>query len=196
MPIVKRIRATWAVALTLGLLPLASAGAPIQNPPQPQPHPQANKIRPNVPDIQVLDVQSLGRVGADPKGEIASELVRVRIKNWTSDRTIAGILWEISVYDVDKQKVVEVLKPYTSRDWMSPDITLKLPPGYLIEIPFYINRQVHIDGNRTSQIKIKSYTYKKFDAAADKKPDSISYLIGEEWPYKTDTDPVLIEDKR
>ena len=163
---------------------------------QSQAHSKAHTIRPGVPDIAIWEVQSLGRSGADPKGDIPPELIRVKIKNWTSDRTIAGILWEISVYDVDKQKVVEVLRPYTSHDMMYPDISLKVAPGYLIEVPFYINRKVHIDGNHTAQIKVKSYTYKKFDAAADKTPANISYLVAEEWPYKTNTDPVPIDQDK
>jgi len=182
------------VVLALALLPPVTIGGPGQD--QQQGRPKANKMHPNVPDIAVWEVQSLGHAGADPKGDIGPELIRVRIKNWTTDRTITGVLWEISVYDVDKQKVVEVLTPYTSKDTVSPDITLKVAPGYLIEVPFYINRQVHIDGNHTAEIKVKSYAYKKFDAARDKKPENITYLMVQEWPFKTSTEPVLVEEKR
>src|SRR5262249_13956762 len=184
---------TVLAVLALGLLPPPIIGRQGQD--QPQAQPKANKMRPNVPDIAIWEVQSLGRTGPDPKGDIGPELIRAKVKNWTTDRTITGILWEISVYDVDKQKVVEVLTPYTSRDTMSPEITLKIAPGYLIEIPFYINRQVHIDGNHVAQMKVKSYTYKKFDGAGDKKPENITYLVAEEWPFKTN-EPVLIEEKR
>ena len=183
-----------AVILGLLLLPAASSGCNSQD--QPQTSPKAHTLRPGVPDIAIWEVQSLGRAGADPKGEIGPELMRVKIKNWTSDRTITGVLWELSVYDVDKQKVVEVLTPYTSHDMMYPDVNLKVAPGYLIEMPFYVNRKVHIDGNHTAQIKVKSYTYKKFDAATDKTPANISYLIAEEWPYKNNTDPVLIDQDK
>jgi hypothetical protein len=186
---------TLLAVLALALSPPPTIGRTGQD--QPQAHTKANKMHPNVPDIAIWEVQFLGRTGSDPKGDIGPELVRVKIKNWTTDRTITGVLWEISVYDVDKQKVVEVLTPYTYRDTISPEITLKVAPGYLIEVPFYVNRQVHIDGNHTAQVKIKNYAYKKFDAAAgDKKPGNLSYLVGEEWPFKTNTEPVLIEEKR
>jgi hypothetical protein len=183
-----------AVILALVFLPLSSGARNRQD--QPQAHNKAHTIHPNVPDIAIWQVQSLGRSGPDPKGEIGPELIRVQIKNWTSDRTITGILWEISVYDVDKQKVVELLTPYTYRDMMSPDINFKAAPGYLVEVPFYINRKVHIDGNHTAKIKVKSYAYKKFDAAADKTPANISYLMAEEWPYKADSDPVSIDSDK
>jgi hypothetical protein len=182
------------MVLALALLPPPAPGRSGQD--QPQAHQQANKRHPNVPDIAIWEVQNLARIRRDPSGELGPELIRVKIKNWTTDRTITGVLWEISVYDADKQKVVEVLTPYTYRDMMAPDINLKVAPGYLIEVPFYINRKVHIDGNRSTQIKVKSYAYKKFDAAADKKPANISYLMAEEWPYKTNTEPVLIDEKR
>ncbi len=135
-------------------------------------------------------------MGSDPQGEIGPELVRIKIKNWTTDRTVTGILWEISVYDVTKQKVVEVLTPYTSRDTVSPDVTLKAGPGYLIEVPFYINRKVHIDGTHTAQIKVKNYSYRKYDAASDKQPPNLTYLMAEEWPFKTNTEPVLIDSEK
>jgi len=192
-----RRKATGIVeAVILGLLLLPPASSARHGQDQPQAHPKAHTLRPGVPDIAIWQVQSLGRAGADPKGEIGPELMRVQIKNWTTDRTITGVLWELSVYDVDKQKVVEVLPLYTSHDQMYPDVNVKVAPGYLIEMPFYINRKVHIDGNHTAQIKVKSYTYKKFDAATDKTPANISYLIAEEWPYKNNTDPVEIEPNK
>ena len=187
----KAIGIVEAAILALVLLPAAGSACYRQD--QSQAHNKAHTIHPNVPDIAIWQVQSLGRSGADPKGEIDPELMRVQIKNWTTDRTITGVLWELSIYDVDKQKVVEVLPLYTSHDQMYPDVNLKVAPGYLVEVPFYITRKVHIDGNHTAQIKVKSYTYKKFDAATDKTAANISYLIAEEWPYKTNTDPVLIE---
>jgi len=183
-----------SVMVVLVLMPLATSARNSQD--QSQTHPKAHTLRPGVPDIAIWEVQSLGRAGADPKGEIGPELMRVKIKNWTTDRTITGVLWELSVYDVDKQKVVEVLPLYTSHDMMYPDVSLKVAPGYLIEVPFYINRKVHIDGNHTAQIKVKSYTYKKYDAATDKTPANISYLIAEDWPYKNNTDPVEIEPNK
>src|SRR5215831_8073068 len=158
--------------LTMVLSPIPGACRAGQD--QPQPHSKANKMHPDVPDIALWEVQYLGRTGPDPKGEMNAELIRAKIKNWTTDRTIIGVLWEISVLDVDKQKVAEVLTPYTYRDMVSPELTVKVAPGYLIEIPFYITRQVHIDGNHSVEVKIKSYTYKKFDATTDKKPENIS----------------------
>jgi|SRR5215813_14075738 len=191
----RTIGITLVVVLALALLPPVTIGCR-SGQEQPLAQSKANKKHPNVPDLAVWELQNLGRTGPDPNGDIGPEMIRAKVKNWTTDRTITGILWEISVYDVDKQKTVEVLTPYTSRDTVSPDITLKIAPGYLIDVPFYINRQVHIDGNHTVQIKVKSYAYKKFDAAGDKKPENITYLIAEEWPFKTSTEPVLIEEKR
>src|SRR5262245_28105747 len=185
-----------AIRILVAVLALAWAPPTFGRSGQDEAHPTANKKHPTAPDIAIWEVQSLGRTGPDPKGEIGPELVRAKVKNWTTDRTITGILWEISVYDVNKQKVVEVLTPYTHRDMMSPEITLKVAPGYLIETPFYISRQVHIEGNHTAQIKVKSYAYKKFDAATDKKPDKIDYLVAEEWPFKGSTEPVLIEPEK
>lgn|SRR5262245_1285005 len=184
-----------AIRILVAVLALAWAPPTFGRSGQDEAHPTANKKHPTAPDIAIWEVQSLGRTGPDPKGEIGAELIRAKIKNWTTDRTITGVLWEISVYDVNKGKVVEVLTPYTCKDMVSPEVSLKVAPGYLIEVPFYINRQVHIDGTHTSELKIKSYTYKKFDAAVDKKPANLTYLIAEEWPYKTTTEPVLIEEK-
>jgi hypothetical protein len=190
----KMARIIQFAGLTVALSSLPSAGSPRQA--QPQAPPQANRKHPTVPDIAIWEFQSLGRSGGDPEGEIGSELLRVKIKNWTTDRTITGILWEVSIYDVDKQKVVEVLTPYTARDMVHEDITLKVAPGYLIEVPFYIERTVHVDGNHLAQIKIKNYAYRKYDPAGDRKPANISYLIGEAWPFKTTTEPVLVDEKR
>ena len=180
-------------ALTLVLSPLPSSGRQTQD--QPLAKSQAHKQHPNVPDIAIWNVQSLGPTGADPKGEIGAALVRVQIKNWTTDRTVTGLLWEISFYDVVKQKVVEVLTPYTSHDMVASDLTLRVPPGYLFEVPFYISRKVHIDGDHTAQIRIKNYAYRKFDSGSDK-PVHISYLVAEEWPFKTNTEPVLIDSEK
>jgi len=177
------------IVLTFGFLPMADAA---QNPQSQTPH-QANKKHPNAPDLQILEIQSLGRAGADPKGDLGPEMMRIKVKNWT-DRLVTGILWEISVYDAETQKVVEVLTPYTSRDSVAPDVSLKIAPGYLIEVPFYLTRTVHCAGTHTAQIKIKNYAYRKYDPESDKKPSNIAYLTVEEWPFKSN-EPVATDEK-
>jgi hypothetical protein len=181
------------ISLTVAVSALPTVGSPRQDQRAPV---QAKKKHPTAPDLAVWEVQSLGRTGGDPQGEIGSELVRIKVKNFTSDRTITGILWEISIYDVDKGKVVEVLTPYTARDMVHGDITLKVAPGYLIEVPFYIDRKVHISGNHTAEIKVKNYAYRKYDPASDRNPANISYLVAEEWPFKSATEPVLIDSRK
>jgi hypothetical protein len=190
----KTARLIHLAVLTLALWPVASARQPGQD--KATVKSQARKIHQGVPDIAIWEVQSLGSVGPDPKGENGADLLRVKIKNWTIERTITGVLWEISIYDVDKQKVVEVLTPYTSRDMVSANLSMKVAPGWLVEVPFYINRKVHIDGTHTAQIKVKNYSYRKYDPLGDTKPENIAYFVAEQWPFKTDTEPVAVDEEK
>jgi hypothetical protein len=178
------------LAVALSTVPSAAG------PRQAQPPPQAGRKHPNVPDIAIWQVQSLGAMTGDRQGEIAAELLRITVKNWTTDRTITGILWEINIYDVDQQKVVEVLKPYTAHDSVHPEVTLRVPPGDLVEVPFYIQRTLHIAGNHLAQIKIKNYAYRKYNPAVDKNLGNISYLVAEEWPFKSATGPVPVDSEK